>query len=606
METRRTEYPRPDFVRESYQNLNGSWKFAFDDDNRGMEEKWYEEHTYDRTIEVPFAYQAKLSGIGDRTPHDYIWYEREFEIAEEYQKKDVLLHFGAVDYIADVFINGQYAGSHEGGDTPFTICMNPFLQEGLQKLTVRVFDPLKDETIPRGKQYWKEKSEGIWYTPTSGIWQSVWLEVVEQQRIDKVHFFSRFDEGKEEICVQLLGNCKDLYLNVKVLFQGEEVYDSRCKCKNTELSVLVDLIQNHIFNTNFHNDGCSWTPENPNLFDVELRLETKDNQVLDRVNSYFGFRKVHIESGMVYLNNKPYYQRLVLDQGYWPEGLLTAPSDEALRYDIEASKKLGFNGCRKHQKAEDPRFHYWADKLGYLIWGECASIPTFGEKQIRREMSLWSEVVERDFNHPSIICWVPINESWGIPEVHDNRQQQHYSQTLYHYLHAIDPTRLVISNDGWDLTETDICAIHNYSHGANAASKQAEDFSKMFSSYEELLTRPCGGRDVYAKGFQHHGEPIILTEFGGIAFDVSRNEKTAWGYTTTDTEEQYIAEYRRVLDVVLDSPILAGYCYTQLTDVEQEINGLMTYERGWKCDPDVIKEINTGYRRFRVKIADER
>lgn len=464
--------------------------------------------------------------------------------------------------------------------------------------------PYKDETIPRGKQFWEKESKGIWYTPTSGIWQSVWIEVVEKRRIESVKFLSRFDEGREDIRVFLHGNCMNCHVGVKIDFQGTEILEMRSKCNSSEFSASADLIQNHIMRTNFHNDGLSWTPESPNLFDVELTLEDKDGKVIDKVISYFGFRKVHTENGMIYLNNKPYYQRLVLDQGYWPEGLLTAPSDEALKFDIEAAKKIGFIGCRKHQKAEDPRFLYWADKLGYLVWGECASVPTFGEKQVNRELALWTEIVERDFNHPSIICWVPLNESWGTPQIHGSRQQQHYSQMLYHYLHSVDPTRLVISNDGWEMTETDICAIHNYAHGEKAGSKKAQKFEEMFASRKELIDRPSGVWDIYAKGFYDQGAPIVLSEFGGIGFDITHKESKAWGYTSAASEEQFVGDYKRVLDVVLGSPVLAGFCYTQLTDVEQEVNGIMTYDRKWKCDPECICEINMQYRRERVQNED--
>ena len=599
----RTEYPRPNFVRKSYQNLNGTWKFAFDDENKGEFEKWFEGHYYMEEIQVPFVYQSKLSGIGEKKFHDILWYEREFRIEEDISNKDVLIHFGAVYYMVKVYVNGKFAAIHEGGDTPFTVNADEFLNKEAEKqrITLRVYDPCTDETIPRGKQFWEEKERGIWYTPSSGIWQSVWIEAVPKARIEKVHFISRFDEGKEEIKCFIKGGNDGLKIHAEVRFKEELIADVSMLCIGSEASMTVDLIQNHIFRTNFHNDGRAWTPENPNLYDVILRLERIDGEVLDEVGSYFGFRKIHVENRMIYLNNKPYYQRLVLDQGYWPDSLLTAPDDEALRYDIEAAKKLGFNGCRKHQKAEDPRFLYWADKLGYLVWGECASVPTFGEDQVRREMSLWSAIVERDFNHPSIVCWVPLNESWGVPNIHDNRQQQHYSKMFYHYLHTLDPTRLVISNDGWEMTVTDICAIHNYEHGAVGDDKKAEEFEKMFESREELLNHPCGVWDIYAKGNEDEGVPIVITEFGGIGFDIDGNEENGWGYSNAETEEQFVSEYRRVLEPIARSNALSGYCYTQLTDVEQEINGFMTYDRKWKCDPQEIYEINTMYHRLRVK-----
>lgn len=632
MENIRAEYPRPDFVRESYICLNGQWKFDFDDLDAGIEEKWYDEHVFSQYICVPFAYQSALSGIGERTPHDIMWYEREFYIREDIEDKDILLHFGAVDYEVRVYINGYFAGSHEGGETPFVIDVTSYIDLGLpmQKVCLRVYDPWADETIPRGKQSWEREPRGIWYTPTSGVWQSVWAEIVPKRRIERIRFVSLFDEGKEDICIFLHGDSelyRDMNVRICVSFQGESVQEISLRCAARKLQVTVDLIQEHIFRTNFHDDGRAWTPENPNLYDVEMILETTQGLVVDRVKSYFGFRKVHVENHMIYLNNKPYYQRLVLDQGYWPDGLMTAPSDEALRKDILAGKRMGFNGCRKHQKAEDSRFLYWADKLGYLVWGECGSVPTFGADQMKRLWSVWDDIIKRDFNHPSIVCWVPHNESWGIPCIHSDKAQQHFSQAMYHYIHAQDETRPVISNDGWEATETDICAIHNYEHGSADEWKKQEDFGHMLTDRHTLLTEPCGVWDVYAKGFgnRENSAPIVLTEFGGIAFDCSdgaeegeiddryvADKKTeencartqsgaaCWGYTNAENREQFIAEYRRVIGCVTASNALAGFCYTQLTDVEQEINGLLTYDRKWKCDPDIIRQINTQYRRFRV------
>ena len=600
METRRLEYPRPDFVRASYINLNGTWKFEFDDADQGVSEKWFESHNYSGSIQVPFAYQAPLSRINDQTFHDILWYETETEVSAG-ADEDVLLHFGAVDYIADVYINGSHACTHEGGDTPFTVTISDYVRDGMAKISVRAFDPCEDETIPRGKQFWMERAAGIWYTPTSGIWQTVWMEKVAKRRIETVRFISRFDEGMEEMRIYLHGDPKDLRLQTRVLLDGELFYENESGTLHAENKVIADLVQNHIFRTNFHNSGISWTPEQPNLFDVELTLKDGQGKVLDSVRSYFGFRKVHTESGMVYLNNKPYYQKLVLDQGYWPDGLLTPPSDEAIRFDIEAGKRLGFNGARKHQKAEDPRFLYWADKLGYLVWGEVSSAPTFGEVQVRRGMRLWSEIVERDYNHPSVIAWVPLNESWGVPGIHADRQQQHYSQALYHFLHSIDPTRLVISNDGWEATETDILAIHNYEHGNDPDSLKAADFEAMLLDRSQIFNRPCGVWDALAQKFEDKGAPIVLSEFGGIGFDVSSGKGDAWGYTTANTAEQFVKEYARVLAAVMASPYLAGFCYTQLTDVMQEINGLLTYDRTFKCDPEKISEINNQYRRCRVE-----
>ncbi len=594
----RAEYPRPDFVRASYFCLNGTWKFDFDDEDKGQAEKWQKGHDYSKKITVPFAYQTSLSGIGDTSFHDVIWYEREFEAPDMEADEELLLHFGAIDYIADIYLNGELAAHHEGGDSPIHINATHYLTEGVQRLTVRAYDPGADETIPRGKQFWEEHEYGIWYTGTSGIWQPVWMEVVNKCRLEKVRMTTHFEEGCEEIKVISAGDCRGLTVCAHITLGNEVIGDLSSTFVSNEVVLLLDVVQKHIFRTSFHHNGRTWTPETPQLYDVSLTL-TDGEKVLDQVSTYFGFRKVHIENGMIYLNNRPYYQRLVLDQGYWPESLLTAPSDEALKFDIEAAKKLGFNGCRKHQKAEDPRFLYWADRLGFLVYGECASVPTFGEDQMRREMHLWSEILDRDMNHPSIVAWVPINESWGVPNIHLDPREQHYTQTLYHYLHACDNTRLVISNDGWELTETDICAIHNYEQGNDDEKEKREAFSHMFDSREEMINHPCGHFDIYARGFSDKGVPIVVTEFGGIGFDVKKSDG-GWGYTNVNSAEHFIKEYDRVVSTVIDSPVVAGFCYTQLTDVEQGVNGLLTYDRQFKCDPEEIKKINCKYRRMRV------
>ena len=313
----------------------------------------------------------------------------------------------------------------------------------------------------------------------------------------------------------------------------------------------------------------------------------------DRVSSYFGLRKVHTENGMVYLNNKPYYQKLVLDQGYWPSGLLTAPCDEDFIKDIKLAKEMGFNGCRKHQKMEDPRFLYWADKLGYLVWGECAAPPIYNADAVERLMGEWAEVVRRDYNHPCIVTWVPINESWGVPNVSFDRQQQHFSQTMYHYLHSLDATRLVISNDGWAATETDIVAIHNYAHGRVDETKKYQFFKESLSTREKLLVRKSTPWPIFAHGFQYDGQPILLTEFGGTGFNCSGQE--GWGYISVQNETEFIADYTRLMGAIYASTGLWGFCYTQLTDIEQEINGLFTYDRKPKCNPQKIRAINDSY-----------
>ncbi len=591
----RQAYPRPQMVREYWQNLNGTWQFCFDDADKGLEKKWYLGRAdFEQEIQVPFVYQCRLSGVCDSQNHEIVWYKRNFKIEKESEER-VILHFGAVDFQAMVFLNGTLVCVHEGGHTSFSADITDFLREGEQVLVIRVYDPWKDELIPRGKQTWEEVPKGIWYTGSTGIWQTVWLEKVNRKHISGIKFTPLFDDGKENICCDLAGITGDDSLQYTIRFQEELICEGTVKCHSREINLDADLIQNHIFRTNFHDYGWAWSPEKPNLFDVEFTLRDMDGNILDHVKSYFGFRKVHTENGKVYLNNKPYYQRLVLDQGYWPEGLMTAPADDDFKRDIELAKDMGFNGCRKHQKTEDPIFLYWADKLGFLVWGECASAVMYGSKAVKRLMAEWTEIVDRDYNHPSIITWVPLNESWGVPYIHQNSKQQHFSRTMYHFLHAIDDTRLVISNDGWEMTETDICAIHNYAHGQKEETKKFEYYKETLSSKETLIKFPSASWDIYAKGFGHKDVPIILSEFGGIGFELSG--EGAWGYTVAGNEEEFLDDYERVMDAVFASTGLCGYCYTQLTDVEQEMNGLLTYDRKPKCNLADIRAINKKFHR---------
>lgn len=597
--TFRNEYPRPQFVRSQWQNLNGEWQFDFDDRDSGIADKWFAKgKELGMRIQVPFVYQSALSGIGERKPHDIVWYKRTFHAESMSEKERLILHFGAVDYEASVYVNGHLAVTHEGGNMPFSADITPYLGENPQTLAVRVRDPHEDEEIPRGKQFWKSSSEGIWYTNSTGIWQTVWTERVSQKHISRLKFTSLFDEGKVNIICESSSQETGDRLCYEISYKGESVAEGELLWKSRILEWDVDLIQRKIFNTNFHDEGRTWSPKHPNLFDVKLKLKDSEGRCTDEVSSYFGFRKVHIENNMVYLNNRPFYQKLVLDQGYWPDGLLTAPSDEALKADIVLAKEMGFNGCRKHQKMEDPRFLYWADKLGYIVWGECASAPVYTEKAVIRLADEWAEAVERDYNHPCILVWVPLNESWGVPMIHSDRMQQHFSQMMYHYLHAIDKTRLVVSNDGWEATETDICAIHNYRHGQKEETEKYECYRKTLSTRENLISMPSTQWDIYAPGFENRGEPVMLTEFGGVGFDITG--ENGWGYTSVENEEAFVEDYGRIMDAVFASEGLWGFCYTQLYDVEQEINGILTYDRTPKCDLAKIREINERYHRNRI------
>lgn len=606
----RTEHPRPDFARDTWFCLNGEWDFAFDDQDTGIREHWEKkDHSFPYKIQVPFSYQAPLSGIADSDTHDTIWYKRTFTLPQDWPvlslekagdgnrlpqkpscpEKNILLHFGAVDYYCRVYVNGVFIKEHEGGHTPFSCDITYFLLPGENTITVYVHDPSFDESIPRGKQTWQEKPKSIWYTRTSGIWQTVWLELVDSYRFLRAKTTPDPDTGLVHFSIDISRFQPGLTAEISISFQDETIIKDTLEILDSSLSRSYDIFGQKIFRTAFHSDGWAWTPDNPNLFDVCLRL-LWDGEEKDRVNMYFGMRKIHTEKGQIFLNNQPYYLKMVLDQGYWPEGLLTAPSDESFIRDIQMAKEMGFNGCRKHQKIEDPRFLYWADKLGFLVWGEMPAAHAYTGEAVTRVMNEFSDEIKRDYNHPCIIAWVPINESWGVPNIAHSPCQQSHSLSLYHLAKSLDPTRLVIANDGWETTHSDICGIHNYAHGNPSETEKFAKYREVLSNLSNILYH-IHGRAVYADGFSHRGEPVMLSEFGGISIKTDDNT-AGWGYTSVSDGSALLQEYRRIIDAIRLSTALSGFCYTQLTDVEQETNGLLTYDRKPKCDLSQIRKIN--------------
>lgn len=578
----RPEYPRPQLVREHWLNLNGTWEFEFDDERIGDENQWgLGTKAFSRQIQVPFAYQSKLSGIGETGFHDLVWYRRSFTIPADWSNQSIVLHFGAVDYAATVWVNGRQVAFHEGGHTPFQADITSALKQGDNVLVVRTEDFSRDVTLPRGKQYWKEDSASIFYTRTTGIWQTVWIEPVNKLHIRKLKF--RPDIDKNEIHIRTFLNeapagCK-AEIRIDIRFKDEYFTSMTLGVKHAEESIAIRL---HDFND--HGLGRWWTPHKPNLYDVTVTLLV-DGQAADTLDSYFGMRKISVEAGKVMLNNRVYFMRLILDQGYFPDGILTAPSDEALKQDIELAKSMGFNGARKHQKIEDPRFMYWADKLGYLVWGEMANAYSYSEDYVRKVTQEWQEAIERDYNHPSIVVWVPINESWGVPNILVDKRQQQHTLSMYHMTKSLDDTRLVVSNDGWENMSTDLVTIHDYAW-------RRGDLEERYSTLEKTLGPKPHRREVLVGGTVYEGQPILVTEFGGIAF--KKSDWEGWGYSGAENEEDFLKKLKDVVEPFLQSPHVQGICYTQLTDVEQEINGLLTYDRVPKAPLDQIKKIFGG------------
>jgi beta-galactosidase/beta-glucuronidase len=568
----RPEYPQPQFQREEWLNLNGWWDFEFDEDSANGSR-------FGRPILVPFCFESPKSGIGDPGFHARVWYRRTFVVPQAWAGRRVLLHFGAVDYRAEVWVNGQRAGEHEGGHTPFRFDITDLLAPGTNELTVRVEDPPRDRFIPRGKQHWQEKSESIFYKRTTGIWQTVWLEPVSESWLEGVRIGSTLG-GSVTFDANICNPGSDLRFVARVSYQGREVATGIAAADESQAVAAA-----------FVRDPKWWSPVAPELYDVTFELR-RGEEVIDRVQSYFGFRSVSTHEGRVQLNGAPLYLKMVLDQGYWPETNITPPSDEAIQYDIRAAKEMGFNGVRKHQKVEDPRFLYWADRMGLLVSAEMANAYMFDPGSVARITREWIDVVARDCNHPSIIIWVPINESWGVPDVRDSRQQAHL-RAMYTLTRSLDDTRLVIDNDGWEHTEcTDLFAVHDYSQTGEVFLHRFRDLA------EGGMPSPAQGKPFLCPGNSYNGSPVFLSEFGGISYetpeDAAKVPENSWGYEGIEkTAEATLSRMRGLYEAIAKTPKVIGICYTQLTDVEQEINGLLTYDRRPKFDAAQIRAINS-------------
>jgi beta-galactosidase/beta-glucuronidase len=594
MSVPRPEYPRPQFRREPWINLNGEWHFAFDDDDAGQARGWQETSSrdlgtdaspFDRSIIVPFCFQSELSGIGETAFHDVVWYARTFEYALAGDER-LLLHCGAVDYRAKVWVNGMQVACHEGGHAPFSADVTDALigETGKNVVVVRAEDPSRDVTIPRGKQYWKEKSEDIFYTRTTGIWQTVWLEPVNRRHLEKLRLTPDVDTSSINLEVDVAGLEPGMSLRAKVTFEGEPVVEDTVRLHSSPIEHNLPLLRRgDAPDMSYHPespDAALWSPEEPNLYDLRLELLDGTGGVLDTVESYFGMRKIEVEDGKVFLNDRPLYQRLVLDQGYFPEGILTAPTDNDLRRDVELAREMGFNGARKHQKLEDPRWLYWADSLGLLVWGEMANAYEYTPDYVRRMTAEWQEALARDYNHPCIVAWVPMNESWGVPDLAGDPTQIEHLLALYHLTRSLDGTRPVVSNDGWEHALTDLCTIHDY--------RDADALRESYRTSESAVAARPARRPVYVAGHGYRDEPILITEFGGIAFS---GDQAGWGYSTVADAEEFLARYGSLIEALLQSQIVQGFCYTQLTDVEQEANGLLTYDRKPKTPLERIRQI---------------
>ncbi len=579
-------YPRPQLQRADWMPLDGPWRFRFDDrcelQNPADIDRWPLE------IQVPFPPESQASGIGDRGFHAACWYQREIELPPADDR--VILRFGAVDYAARVWVNGHLAVTHEGGHTPFSADITHLLAaSGPQVVTVRAEDDPHELTKPRGKQDWQLEPHALWYPRTTGIWQTVWIERVPRTYVDKIRWTPRVDGFAIGFEARVVGDpMDDLSIELTLSLESRQLARDRYQVVDGEVDRFIVLSDPGI--DDFRNE-LLWSPERPTLLDARVRLMRGD-AIVDEFTSYTALRSVSTLRDRFMLNGRPYVLRMVLDQGYWPDTLLAAPGDEALRRDVELAKAMGFNGVRKHQKIEHPRYLYWADRLGLMVWEEMPSAYRFTRTAIKRTIREWSEAIDRDYSHPCVVVWVPFNESWGVPELTAIQSHRHAVEALYHLTRTLDMTRPVIGNDGWESSATDIIGIHDYD--ANTEHIRQRNGSEI--EPEQLFDRRRpGGRILTLDGYPHRGQPIMLTEFGGIAFQKSPEPgvKTTWGYTRAMSEEEFAQLYEQLLHTVIHTALFSGFCYTQFADTFQEANGLLNADRTPKIPLERIRAVTS-------------
>ena len=567
----RAEYPRPQFQRAEWQNLNGTWSYTFDFARVGDQKGYTASKGFEGKIVVPFCPESKLSGVQHTDFINTIWYQRPITVPASWQGRNVLLRFGASDYETSIYIDGRFVDRHYGGGASFAVDITPFVQPGkTAQLVVRVDDNLRDGHQPAGKQSERLESYGCMYTRTTGIWQTVWMEPVDALALKTASVVTDIDQQQVVIRPEFYNESNDATLTVQIMDGRKVVAKQTVKTYNGSTIVLP------------MKNARLWSPENPYLYDVKYTVRNGRGEVVDEVSSYLGMRKIHLAGGYFYLNNQPYFQRLVLDQGFYPDGIWTAPSDEALRHDIEMSKAVGFNGARLHQKVFEERYYYWADKLGYLCWGEQASwgMDVNSDLSARNFLSEWTEILMRDRNHPCIVTWTPFNETWGCSE---SGPYQRMMKDVYDLTRAIDPTRPVNDASGDGHVKTDIWTVHDYERDGDKLI-QNHTFKPGVEPY----------RNQPDKHYLAHynGQPYMLDEFGGLPWIPAADRATSWGYgSNIDTLDDFYNILERQIDAIKACKNIVGFCYTQITDVEQEKNGIYFYDRRPKFDNARIKAI---------------
>lgn len=572
--------PNPQFARDEWLELKGEWRFKSDGDRIGEREGWMHDFPGETVINVPYVRETE----GQKHLHDgseVIWYQKTVRVPKHQQGKTALIHFEAVDYVATVWVNGEQCLIHEGGFDPFVVRYSVGDEEALT-VTVRVEDT-HQTAQPLGKQSWKDHNFLCWYTRTTGIWQTVWVEFVQDVYLEDVEMTPDIDTASLEIAVHASMEAKGsrkVNLIVEIALKGRRIREVAFNGigRYTKASVAVDS-DDPDFRLAY------WSPDEPNLYDITFTLEC-EGKTVDHVKSYFGMRGIRAKGTQILLNNKFFYQKLILDQGYYGDTLMTPSSETMEQEDILKIKEMGFNGLRKHQTVSSHRYLYLCDKHGLVVWGEMPSSYVFQTKSVERMHVQWPAILKKHRNHPSVIAYAVMNESWGANELYQNPRQQQYINSLYTLTKALDDSRLVIGNDGWEHTMTDILTIHDYNQDERSLASVYED-----PSFVDGAPSTTSKKYNFASGYAYEGQPVMLSEFGGVAYSEEQGDEE-WGYGERPTsKEEALDRIARLMKAVMDHDHFCGFCYTQLTDVEQEVNGLLTHDHDYKYDPERVRNI---------------
>ncbi|MDR3319275.1 MAG: glycoside hydrolase family 2 [Clostridiales bacterium] len=577
------DYPRPQLVRKNWLNLNGRWDFAFDGGNKGEYDGFQRGFEPQYGINVPFAYQTQKSGVNIQKRCDVVWYKREFTAVKPSRGKRLILHFEGCDYLTKVWINGQLAGEHTGAYERFSFDISSHVKKGANTVTVRAEDSYSCRR-PRGKQRWCDESFDCWYVDTTGIWKTVWIEEVSAAHVERFYAVPKIENSSVYFEGEIAGFYEGLSLKTVITYDGAFVAESTVRLSDGVFRNTLDISGN----ADKFKLRC-WSHHTPSLYDVEMLLLDGASEI-DRIGSYFGVVSYEFNTNCLNQNDSPFYLKMLLDQGYWSDSGLTPPDEDAIVRDILLTKEAGFNGIRKHQKIEDERFYYYCDILGAVAWCEMPSMYEFSQGSKRVFTEEVTAVIEQHRNHPSIMAWVLFNESWGIPRVHADVEQQRFADAMYALAKALDPARAAISNDGWDHTTSDLITLHNYAETGDRLESDLKNLDDVLAN--KAVAHPSARhRHAFADGYRYEGQPVILSEYAGIAF--SRDKGRGWGYgKTVENEEEFLKRLAGLTEVVRAVPEICGYCVTQTTDVEQEVNGLLTADRKWKASVEAIKLIN--------------